>query len=1009
MSGGTQVPQRAHQSTSQNINSKNDDEHRVAFRATPLITGFSGKIECVTFYSSRVVIGTNDGRLIMYDTRKGTTSDACKTVSYQFQHRKPVTQLIAVPHIRMVVVIADGELSVHGATDLQLLPFDFNAANVHKVKLCCINQRGPPHFRLGVAALRKRAIVIYQYHNSDKTYKFLREFATPEVPITIAWYRNKVVIGLRKEYLLLNDRSGEPSKLYANANQQPQLYPVVKMLPKEEILISVMDKVGIYVGFNGEMIEKDSISWTQPPSTVEFTAPYLVGLIPRVGVEIHSVKDQSLVQSIAIEKASCIFGNGMKWDMEPRPPGDSEDVVIVGARDGGSNTSMVVRVEQMPIDQQVVELLDRGKVEHAQDLLKKSILKLPSDKQRSKMKRFHRHAGIALLKRLEFESAMEHLYRAGIDPCELIAFYPDYQCGNFSYEPTYLKSEVLPRGAALTPNMLSVIRELLDSNKQQLSSEIANLEPRELLKRSAKALLKFMEMYRKHAKEKFQARARSSYRNVAQSGGTSTSTPGGKDPHRSEAVDTALLRLYVSFGKHNELIYLLQDSDAEVCHLDLESCKSYLMQEKLYYESGLLLLAHHKYEQAINMFSQLHSGGYRQKNLPKSAMEAAIDALLTIPNEQSDLIFRESIWIVKSSPKQALRIFTDRQAPLDTNDVLAHLKRHAADTGIAQKYLESLLHSERDRVQPSVLGSSRIGPGGDAPTHLVGGGNDSEETSTLDIDPHHTRLALEYLEEVLKLVAAGEQPSKSSPGKEPGALGDARKRLLRFIRAGSSAYDVHVLIAKVKKTALYNEFIILCGRGALHEEAMRSLIYDLNDLKGAESYALKYGKKRQTPSSAMACTYNSALLVLVKLCLHAEEESKKTTLNDHAFQILSRHGKLIDGKAVLELIPLTTPVAKLGEYFSQVLPHTGHNVREKMLVKHMSNVYNLQVQCARVEKRAEFVEIDPQTTCCVCRKRIGDIVFAVYPSGRIVHYNCSSGKLDVCPVTGERFASDSTV
>nr|CCA14073.1 conserved hypothetical protein [Albugo laibachii Nc14] len=1005
MSGGTQVPQRSQQSSSQSINFKSEDEFRVAFRAKPLITGFSGKIECVTFYSSRVVIGTNDGRLIMYDTRKGTTCDECETSSYQFPHRKSVTQIIAVPHIRMVVVIADGELSGHGATDLQLLPFDFKAANVHKVKICCINQRGPPHFRLGVAALRKRAIVIYQYHNSDKTYKFLREFATPEVPISIAWYRNKVVIGLRKEYLLLNDRSGEPSTLHANANQQPQLYPVVKMMPKEEILISVMDNVGIYVGFNGEIIEKNSITWTQPPSTVEFTAPYLIGLIPRAGVEIHNVKDQSLVQSIAIEKASCIFGNGMKWDMEPRPPGDSEDVVIVGARDSGSNTSMVVRVEQMPIDQQVVELLDRGKVDQAQDLLKKSIIKLSSDKQRSKMKRFHRHAGIALLKRLEFEPAMEHLYRAGIDPCELIAFFPDYQCGNFAYEPTYLKPEVLPRGATLTPNMLSVIRELVDSNKQQLSSEIANLEPRELMKRSAKALLKFMEMYRKHAKEKFQARARSS----GQPGSTSSSTSGGRDPRRSEAVDTALLRLYVSFGKQNELIQLLQDKEGEVCSLDMESCKSYLMQEKLYYESGLLLLAHQKYEQAINMFSQLHSGGYRQKNMPKSGIEAAVDALLMIPNEQSDLIFRESVWILQSSPKQALRIFTDRQAPLDTNDVLAHIKRHSTDTGIVQKYLETLLQGERDRAQPSMLGNNRVAAAGDAHNHFTRGGNDIEETPSSDIDPHHTRLALEYLDEVLKLVAAGEQPSKSSPGKEPGALGDARKRLLRFIRAGSSSYDVRALIPKVEKTALYNEFIILCGRGSLHEQAMRSLIYDLNDLKGAESYALKYGKKRQSSSSGAACAYNPALLVLVKLCLHAEEESKKTTLNDLAFQLLSRHGKLINGKAVLELIPSTTPVAKLGEYFSQVLPNTGHNVREKMLVKHMSNVYNLQVQCARVEKRAEFVEIDPQTTCCVCRKRIGDIVFAVYPNGRIVHYNCSSGKLDVCPVTGEKFANEATV
>jgi hypothetical protein len=255
---------------------------------------------------------------------------------------------------------------------------------------------------------------------------------------------------------------------------------------------------------------------------------------------------------------------------------------------------------------------------------------------------------------------------------------------------------------------------------------------------------------------------------------------------------------------------------------------------------------------------------------------------------------------------------------------------------------------------------------------------------------------VEYIDEALKHVRAGEVPSKTHPGRESGALGDARKRLLKFLKSSSSHYDVPVLATKLNRTPLYNEFVVLCGRGSMHEEALQCLLYELNDVKGAENYCLKYGQEKK-------CQQNHALLVLLKLCLRPSEESKKLALNDYAFQLLGRHGKYIDGKAALELLPSSTPLNKLLEYFSQLLPSSSHNAREMMLKKSLSNIYNLQVQCDRVEKRSHFVEIDPSTTCYSCKKRIGDIVFAVYPNGKVVHYNCTNGNLDVCPTTGEKF------
>ncbi|CAI5733190.1 unnamed protein product [Peronospora destructor] len=178
----------------------------------------------------------------------------------------------------MLIVVSNGEISAHGATDLKPLDFDFSKANPHQVRLVCVNQRGPPHFRLGVGLLKRKAIVIYQYHSSDKSYTFLREFSTQDVPEAMSWYRNKMVVGYKTSYYLLNDKLGEATPINAPGIQDPTVFPVVKLLPKEEILVAVMDRVGIFVGFTGDAVAKNSITWSQSPQQVEFSSSYLMAL-----------------------------------------------------------------------------------------------------------------------------------------------------------------------------------------------------------------------------------------------------------------------------------------------------------------------------------------------------------------------------------------------------------------------------------------------------------------------------------------------------------------------------------------------------------------------------------------------------------------------------------------------------------------------------------------------------------------------------------------------------------
>ncbi|ETV88946.1 hypothetical protein, variant 2 [Aphanomyces astaci] len=833
------------------MSTESSKQKRMALHQS-LVLEFPGRVECVVHYSMRVLVGTADGRLVLFDTRK----DPNKPVGvHELPHKKRIQQILVVPHIRMVIVLANNTVTVHSATDLELVSSEFHLAK--DVTHLSVNQRGPPHFRVCAASATK--LQLFQFEAKEKRYKYLRELAIADPPEVVGWYRNKLIVGSRRGYALINDKTAEALSINLNVNTTP----MVKLLPNEEIVVSAMDALGVFLLFTGEPVQRNSIAWTKAPVAIEYTSPYLVSMIPQKGIDVHSMQDGSLVQSIALPRITAMFGNGMKWDMEPRTGGDSEDVIVVAALTATGSTS-IFKVEQMPMEQQVQELLDRGRIEEASDLMKKSISSLNADKQKSRMRRFHRQVAITLLKRCEFDAAVEFIYRSGMDPREWLSFFPDLVSPSFAYEPTILTPDVLPRGSSASPDWNSVLAALLKDNAGNLAPELVANGHAKLYTKSSKALLKCLEMIKKHSSRdrsssregmfatppRSRSTSRESEFSAAHSSGGSfhrapvlsraaatVSSSFPKDIQRSEAVDTALLRLYIMHESMSEIAALLTtiDHQGEGAHCDLGSSQALLMHHHLYFELGLLFERHGRVLDALDVYARMGSGEYIQNPLEDSTSgaQAAVDLLLTV--EDTSLVLYHSKWVLEADPHEALRVFTHRPRhlkPFVAADVVAHLKEHASDPAVVQKYLES----------------------------FVDGGDGATSTATDAENPHHTRLALEYLDEVLKAVQSGLDPSKSHPGKEPSPLGEARKRLLKYLKAPESAYDAGALMAKVKSTpALREELLVICGRGGFHEQALLALLASKN-VPAAEAYCVKYGIPRKGGSN-----YNGALLKLVEL------------------------------------------------------------------------------------------------------------------------------------------------
>ena len=95
-------------------------------------------------------------------------------------------------------------------------------------------------------------------------------------------------------------------------------------------------------------------------------------------------------------------------------------------------------------------------------------------------------------------------------------------------------------------------------------------------------------------------------------------------------------------------------------------------------------------------------------------------------------------------------------------------------------------------------------------------------------------------------------------------------------------YDAMKLLSQLKGTAMRRECVVLYSKLNCNREALRMLVYELDDAKGAEAYCLQHGKRNDTARTGMSDSIevsgsrrgneNELLLLLLKTYLHPEDE-----------------------------------------------------------------------------------------------------------------------------------------
>jgi hypothetical protein len=171
----------------------------------------------------------------------------------------------------------------------------------------------------------------------------------------------------------------------------------------------------------------------------------------------------------------------------------------------------------------------------------------------------------------------------------------------------------------------------------------------------------------------------------------------------------------------------------------------------------------------------------------------------------------------------------------------------------------------------------------------------------------------------------------------------------------------------------YEERAILLCRLGQHEKVLRIYVRKLHDIPTAETYcSLHYQPGIYT-----------TLFKILLVPLDGEQP-----LVPQAIQVLNRHGHLIHPTEAIALLPQDTKLSDFYPSLQLYIRDSQHTTNNNKILRGLAQTEQANVSDDLYHAKAHVVKMTPERACPFCHKRIGTSVFALLPSGQVVHYSC---------------------
>ncbi|XP_076171948.1 vacuolar protein sorting 39 isoform X2 [Ptiloglossa arizonensis] len=354
-----------------------------------------------------LLICTRDGYLLMYnvppvidETHK--VELLCHSNNFK---KKRITQIDVVPEYNLLITLIDNIVCVH----------DLNSPNFQQVyqlpktrgaTLFTLDKQLPKGsndnkktiVNLCVAVKRKLQLYYYEEKKFVESENF--ELTVRDTPRELSWCGKSLILGFRGLSYTILDINGKTKELFPTG-KSPE--PSVTKLSDHSFVLG-KDSQSFVMDTQGELIEHNSIKWSDTPSAIAWDEPYLVGIV-HDRLEVYAIEGCIHIQTIEdLNKARLIYRC-------------KQGKIFL------ASISRIWRIRAVDVTLQIRILLEQNQFQLALKLTNLlDVTQKEKDKQACKIQTLYAHY---LFNNKRFQEAMNVFSKAGTDPYEVIRLFPD--------------------------------------------------------------------------------------------------------------------------------------------------------------------------------------------------------------------------------------------------------------------------------------------------------------------------------------------------------------------------------------------------------------------------------------------------------------------------------------------------------------------------------------------------------------------------------------------------------
>ncbi|KAM3961523.1 vacuolar protein sorting 39 [Aphomia sociella] len=425
-----------------------------AYEIFPLLTA-TVQIETIAAYDGNLLLGTRQGHLLMYSlsTNNGNQGKYgsqllryCKNFS-----KKPIQQIEVIPEKNLLLCLSDSVLSTYDINGVNF-PLIETFPQTKGASLFALDNKSTTSMtgesnsvvRLCVAVRRKLQL----YYGKNGQFKqHLFDFSIPDVPKVLAWGQQYLCVGFKAEYTFYDLSSGKPKELFPTGSSR-SLEPTIAKYSETSFLLG-RDHTSVLVEETQDIEIKKTIRWSEPPSSVVWDEPFVLGLL-QDQIVVQTVEPSLFIQTIPeLNKARLMYRckRGLIF------------VYSVG---------QVWCLSSVDVTKQTQQLLKDKQFQIAIDLTKLS--DCTQEEKEHSIRSIQKLFALELFYSKDYSRSMQEFLTLDTDPAEVIELFPDLDTRPELNKNKKLKGKDLENALKALIEYLLALRGNIGKNTAQAGS-----------------------------------------------------------------------------------------------------------------------------------------------------------------------------------------------------------------------------------------------------------------------------------------------------------------------------------------------------------------------------------------------------------------------------------------------------------------------------------------------------------------------------------------------------------